>query len=378
MRLAILLLLAGSWIAASALLVDRATNYSWSLWLEHWTGDIRTALFSYRPKRQHETVVLVTINDDTMQPYPYRSPIDRSLLSNLVKAIDTAGPRAIGLDFLFLKPTEKHKDDELIATLRKTKARLVIAGADQRVELSPAQAAYQKRFIKESGAIAGYANLLTGGDRTVRYVARSSDPQFPVSFATALTNPSAKSPPNGPQRIAWMLSPHDGNNRFFSVPAHLLVTPEGKSPPVGMALLSRLKDKIVLIGGDFPDIDRHQVPMFAWRGESEEIAGMLIHAQVAAQIVDGREKQHLGRSSLLVAFAFLALAGLFFGLRHGFVAVSLYATTASIVVVATDMLLFQFMDRILPFGACVAALVMGVIGGNLLRRVLPLFLPAQS
>jgi len=94
---------------------------------------------------------------------------------------------------------------------------------------------------------------------------------------------------------------------------------------------------------------------------------MLIHAQVAAQLLDGRRIEHVGRHVLLGIFGVLATLGLWFGLRHGLVAVSLYATTASVVVVAADILVFRFFDRIIPFGACLAALLLGVFGGIILR-----------
>lgn len=108
-RMALLVAVALAWTAASAWLLAGATDYSWALWLEHRTGDIRTALFSHRPKKQHPDIALVTIDDATMQPYPYRSPVDRGLLANLVGELDKAGARAIGLDFLFLKPTERRR-----------------------------------------------------------------------------------------------------------------------------------------------------------------------------------------------------------------------------------------------------------------------------
>jgi CHASE2 domain-containing sensor protein len=368
LRLAFVLLLAGGWVAGTAWSVTRATDYSWALWLEHWTGDIRTALFSHRPKRMHSQVAIVTINDETMQPYTYRSPIDRRLLARLVTGLDNAGARAIGLDFLFLKQTEPGKDAELVSAILNARSRVIVAAGDKRIGLNPAQSKYQATFLKESRAIGGYANLLTGGDRIVRYVARPEDPAFTKSFAVALAKPDAQPPANGPRRIAWSLTPHAGKPRFFTMAAHLLVAPNGQVTPAAPILLKTyFKDKIVIIGGDFPDVDRHQVPMLSWRGEDDEIAGMLIQAQIAAQLLDNRSIEHLNRNVLTGVFGFLALLGLWFGLRHGFVAVSLYATTASLLVVATDMALFHFMDRIIPFGACLAALLLGVAGGVLLR-----------
>lgn len=367
LRIAASLVLAAAWIAGTTWGVTQATNYSWALWLEHWTGDIRTGLFSHRPESQHDQIALIAVDDKTMHPYPYRSPIDRQLLANLVAELDKAGVRAIGLDFLFFKPTEPAKDDKLVAAIRQARTRVVVAVGDSRVGLLPAQAKYQNAFLAASGAIAGYANLLTDSDRIVRYVARPEDPAFQKSFAVALAKPDAAPTASGRRRIAWSLSPRNRDERFFSIPAYLLVTPQGGATEVAGNLLAQFKDKVVIVGGDFPDLDRHQIPMLTWYGEEDEIPGMLIHAQVAAQLLDGRAIRHLDRDLLYGLFAALAALGMWFGLRHGFVAVSLYATTASVLVVAADFAVYHFVDRIIPFGACLAALLLGVAGGVVLR-----------
>ncbi len=188
-RIAALFALIAGWAGGTGWLLARASEVSFALWLEHWTGDFRTALLSHRPKRQHPKVALVTITDETMQPFAYRSPIDRGLLGDLVTMLDGAGAKAIGLDFLFLKPTEPAKDKALVAAIGKARTRVVVAVADRRVSLNPAQRDYQNSFLARSGARAGYANLLTGGDRVVRYIAAPGDPAFPKSFAAALVSP---------------------------------------------------------------------------------------------------------------------------------------------------------------------------------------------
>ncbi len=367
-RIAALLALIVGWSAGTGFLLARASEASFALWLEHWTGDFRTALLSHRPKRQHDKVALVAITDETMQPYPYRSPVDRGLLGDLVQMIDTAGAKAIGLDILFLKPTEPDKDTALMAAISGANTRVVVAVADRRVELTAAQRDYQSMFLARSGARAGYANLLTGGDRIVRYIAAPGEPAFPKSFAAALVTPNFSVPPvTGHRRIAWMLSPHDGNERFFSIPAHLLVSASGKATALAPALLQRFKDKVVIIGAQFPDIDRHQVPMLTWRGEDDEVAGMLIQAQVAAQFVDGRDIRHVERDALWALLGGLAFLGVWFGMRYGLIATSLYASAASAIVILSDMMLFHFFSLIIPFGACLAAMAAGVGGGVLLR-----------
>lgn len=370
LRITVLLALIAGWAAGTGWALARASEVSFALWLEHWTGDLRTALLSHRPKRQHDKVALVTLTDETMQPYPYRSPIDRRLLAGLVDMLDGAGAKAIGFDFLFLKPTEAEKDKALVDRIKRAKTRVVVAIADQRVALNAAQRDYQNTFLARSGARAGYANLLTGGDRIVRYIASPGEPAFPKSFAAALVSPDVKVPPvTGHRRIAWLLSPHDGNERFFSIPAHLLIGASGKATAVAPALLSRFKDKFVIVGAQFPDIDRHQVPMLTWRGEKDEVSGMLIHAQVAAQFIDGRDVRHVERNALWALLGGLAFLGVWFGMRHGIVAVSLYASAASAIVLAADMMLFHFFSLIIPFGACLGAMMAGVAGGVLLRII---------
>ena len=353
--------------------VLRASDHAWSLWLEHWTGDKRTALFAYRPETQHPNIALVTITHETMAAYPYRLPINRSLLAALVTALDNAGARTIGLDFLFLKSTEPRRDDELVAAIKASNTPVVVAAADKRVALKPRFYGYQKEFLAKTGAVPGYANLQTGGDNIVRYVSPPSDPMFPVSFARALVVPQAKSEDVvGRRRIAWSGLPKDGNERFFAIPAHVLLSPTGSLTPVAPALLGRFKDKIVIIGGDFVDVDRHETPMQAWQSH-EDVAGMTIHAQVAAQMLDGRAIVHLARPYLLALFIALAFFAAWFGVRHGFLAYSLYASAASIMVVCGDIVLYRFSQTIIPFGGCLLALVLGVLCGLLLRRFRHLF-----
>jgi len=368
LRIIALLALVAGWAGGAGYLLTRATDVSFALWLEHWTGDLRTGLMSYRPKRQHDGIALVQITDETMQPYAYRSPIDRGLLARLITLLDEAGAKAIGLDFLFLKPTEPEKDKVLVSAIRRAKTRVVVAVGDRRVGLTPAQRDYQNAFVARSGARAGYANLLTGGDRIVRYVAAPDDPSFPKSFAAQMVAPEVSVPSGrGHRRIAWMLSPLDGNERFFALPAHLLVTASGQVTAVAPALLPRFKGRRVIVGAVFPDIDQHEVPMLPWRGEDDEIPGMLIHAQVIAQLLDGRHVDHVSQRSLWTLLTVLTAVGVWFGLRRGLVAVSLYASAASAVVIVTDLALFHFYGLIIPFGACLAAMAAGVAGGVLLR-----------
>ena len=72
-------------------------------YIENWFGDLRVALVTPRQPASDEVVVL-TINDDTLSTFPYRSPVSRAFLAELVTLLNQKGVKAIGLDILFDHP----------------------------------------------------------------------------------------------------------------------------------------------------------------------------------------------------------------------------------------------------------------------------------
>ncbi len=364
----VLALVGLGWIAGSVVAVEYGAQHSWLFWLEHWTGDWRTMLFSDRPKGQHPKIAVVKVTEQTLEKYPYRAPVDRGLVARLVTAIDQVEPAAIAIDFLFLKPTEPAKDDQLVRAIRSAKARVVLAVGDNRVELSDTQRAYQADMLKKSGAEPGFANLLTGGDHIVRFIAPPADRAYPKSFAVAAAKPDAVVA-DGPRRIAWLLRPDDGNERFFAVPAHLLAAPEQEPQPSNAATLAQfLRGKVVFIGADLIGIDRHLTPLASWE-KDDEMPGVLIHAHVAAQLLDGRNVRRVDAEVLRAVYGLLVVIGFLIGLRYGSVGYSLYFGTTTLALAAIDIGLFIGMRQFLPFGACLTALVVGLIGGIVVRRL---------
>jgi adenylate cyclase len=369
LRWLIVVLVATGWGFAAALAVDYTARNSFLLWLEHWSGDWRTAHFADRKSSQHPDVAVITVTEETLNAFPYRSPVDRAYVARLAAALDRVGARAIGLDFLMIRPTEPEKDAQLTQTLKQLKTPIVIAAGDTRAGLTPDELAYQARFIRETGATPGFANLLTGGDRIVRFLATPvPDGQVPLSFAQALAAPTSK-PLREPRRIAWLLKPRDNSDTFLTLPAHLLAPPALSGPSPTEAVFGRLlKGKIVIIGADLADVDRHFTPLPDWEGEVQP--GAFLQAQVVAQILDGRDILRLRHDLLMALYAFLAFLGLYFGIRHGALAYSLYGSGALLSVAALDIVLFVTTRQFIPFGACVLALTLGLIGGLLIRRLL--------
>src|SRR5215467_4042935 len=112
-------LLFGMTFALAMTLVFQAAIL-WSplrLRLEHQLADWRTALMSDRGRTQHPRLAIVLIDDKTLSREPYTLPIDRRILARLVRALDELGAKAIGLDFLFYRPTEPDKDAELASAI---------------------------------------------------------------------------------------------------------------------------------------------------------------------------------------------------------------------------------------------------------------------
>lgn len=355
-----------------------ASRTSWLAWLEHSSGDWRTTALSDRNTTQHKGVVLIAITEETLDAFPYRLPVDREFLARVVTAVDKAGAFSIGLDFLFVRPTEPAKDAALIAALKQARTPVVIAAGDSRADLSPAQYAYQDEFIAKSGAKAGYANLLTAGDQVVRYLAPPADGgKFPLSFAEELAARRAVQrsySPRGPLgiplpvpiggepiRIAWLLKPKDGSDTFPILPAHLIAS------PAAAALTGLLKDRVAIIGTMIPDADRHQTPLPEW--ESGDTAGVFVQAQVVAQIIDGRSIHHLSEAWLALLLFCLALPAVIVARRYGFRTISLFSGVATLFVVLLDFAVFHFARQVIPFGACLTALALGAASGALLDRL---------
>ncbi|MEZ5845044.1 MAG: CHASE2 domain-containing protein [Hyphomicrobiaceae bacterium] len=349
-----------------------ASRTSWLAWLEHWSGDWRTAALSDRPATQHRGVAIVAITEETLDQLPYRIPVDRGLLARVVSAIDRAGAKAIGLDLLFVRPTEPAKDEALVVALKTARARVAIAAGDGRAGLTAAQIAYQDAFIARTGARPGYANLLTGGDQIVRYLAPPGDDgKVPESFAEALAGRAAERrayAPRGPLgiplplpvagepiRIAWLLKPSDGSDAFPVLPAHVLATPAG-------GVLGRLlKDRLVIVGTMLPDVDRHLTPLPEWEGD--EVAGVIVQAQVAAQIADGRSVRHVSEGWLALLLFALALPAVIVARRYGIRTISIFSGGATLAVLLLDLAVFHFARQVIPFGACLTALAVGAAGG---------------
>lgn len=337
------------------------------LGLEQWTSDLRTAILSPSPPRQHPGLAVIAVTEDTLARYPYREPVDRGLLAGLIRTADAAGASVIALDFRIDQPTEPAKDAELLDAIRKAKAPVVLGAADERVPLSESQESYQRHFIAQSERPAGYLNLSIDGDDVVR---SSAGPGFGSlwdrPFAGLVAEASGK-PARGPGRIAWLKPPLNGNDTFAVYPAHLIY-PASAAAGAGLQIDAYLRGRVVLIGALLPGVDEHQTPLTMIDGGL--MPGVLLQAQMIAERLDGRRVYDVTGLPLFLVLTAVAFSSFVLGWLYRLKRFNAAVTVlAALCLLLVDILAFQLLKLTFPFGTALIATLASVTSGHVLELV---------
>lgn len=223
-------------------------------------------------------IVVVSIDEQSLATLPYRSPIDRKFLAELIGHIGKGNPRAIGIDILFDQPSEKAKDLELLKTLRSAEAPIILAYASEADGLTARQTQFINSMLRQLQA--GHVSLSRDAfDGIVRHWPHPlNQPTRSLLFARAIANAggSTSSAPAG--RITFYRNEAGTPFNFATYPAHA-----AKLLPYQW-----FQNKIVLIGATLPNIDQHQTPFTTTAGiEVGAIYGVKIHAHMIAQLLHG-------------------------------------------------------------------------------------------
>ena len=191
-------------VLATLLVAEIVPRYAPGLLrFEHILGDVRTAYFSDRLPSQHPHVAIVSITDETLKDSKVRQPIDRALLARLVDTVDAAGAKVIGIDILSARTPPADNESLFIDAIRRARAAVVLAAADERIPLPKAHLDHQTRFIAATGRPAGYVNLATERDWVIRFKAQPlQGSPYPKSFAALLTENFGAKPDLFYRRIA--------------------------------------------------------------------------------------------------------------------------------------------------------------------------------
>lgn len=225
-------------------------------------------------------VVVIGITEETLAAFPYRSPIDRGFLADVVDALARKGVAAIGLDVVLDRPTEPAKDAALQRALRRTDVPVVAISVAPDTPMAPGRRRFLNRFL--AGVRTGNANLVRDRfDDVVRdhlpVHPLTGLPSFPAAIAAALDVPV----PDRPFPIDWRRSGR-GLHAAPDVPVY-------PAEAVGLLPVAWLKGKVALIGSLIPGSDEHRTLASAFGRPS---FGVEIHAQVVSQLLHHRAVPH--------------------------------------------------------------------------------------
>ena len=256
--------------AVGALVVE---DLAFLKYVDRFIADWETAaLLPHQP--QDPDIVIVAINDETLQQFPYSTPVDRAFLSDVLETLASRSPRAIGLDILLSQPTEPEKDERLRRTLDTIKVPLVVSYADEEGIVNTAQREFLDDFVPER--LRGLSALGADQFDTVRWIYPGHvgrNGRWIPSFDRALAASVGVQTPAEMTDIVWHGLPGNGVPPFRVFPAHVVAALPG----------AWLKDKVILVG---TTADRHRTA-FATIFERGE--GMLpaveIHADGVAQLL---------------------------------------------------------------------------------------------
>lgn len=290
--------------------------------LDKHLGDWRIALGSPRAKEQRKDIAVVLVTEETLLDYESRSPIDRILIAELVRALDAAGAKVIALDFLF----DRHSrhDSHLLAALRETRAPVVLTAIDRRIDAPPDTFAMQDAFLQKAGKPYGHVllerkiGMMAASDGNVRSIAPPYE-NGPRAFAEVIAKATGSDRGPASRTISWLHPPSASEPLFVTleVPRHA----EGSLRPALAGLLPRswleyVKDRVVMVGASMVDRDRHATPLSVM--DRTPTHGVFIQAQALAQILDGnRDIRVLPDGLTFLATMAVTFACLIVGLRQG-------------------------------------------------------------
>jgi adenylate cyclase len=221
-------------------------------------------------------VIVIAITDDTLEQFPYRSPIDRAFLADLIDALARHGAAAVGLDVVLDQPTEPVKDAELRRALLRTDIPVVAISIAPDTTMTADRRHFLDTFL--TGVRTGDANLAR--DR-FDDVIRDHVPLHPAtglpSFPAAIASTLGASIPGRPFPIEWRRSGR-GSNSAPDVPVY-------PAESIGLLPGNWLKGKVALIGSLIPGSDEHRTLASSFGQPS---FGVEIHAQVVSQLLHRR------------------------------------------------------------------------------------------
>ncbi len=242
---------------------------------------------------------------ETLAATAKRSPLDRAILARALANLDDMGAKAIGIDVLIDQP--QPEDAQLLTALKAMKTpvwQAYATSSESGIEVEE----WQQRFLDQwFGQLAGSNVRPT----SIRFEPDSDDvarrwpslpPGLPPFMPLALGGLQSTSSYQG--SIIYELPANPEFRPFASLQIDRFA-----DPAFAPLLASQVKGRIVLIGGDLPDVDRFDTP--ASRFDGSTTSGLEVHATMLAQALDGNFPRQVGRTGLWTLAILVVLCGAF-------------------------------------------------------------------
>ncbi|HEY5237387.1 MAG TPA: adenylate/guanylate cyclase domain-containing protein [Rhizomicrobium sp.] len=236
---------------------------------------------------QDPDIVILGVTEETLRLFPYRAPLDRAFLSNLLTALDARHVRGIVLDYLLDQPTEPDKDAQLKKTLTAIKAPLVVSYTDSPNVVTDEQRAFLDSYVPQS--LRGYANVSEDQFDVARSVfpgAVARNGRYLMSLPRAMAAKLGVKTSAAQVPIVWRA-------QWLKRPGEPKLDATFKEWPAQTAQFlpaAWLKDKIVMIGSDMTLVDRHRTPFATVFANGEGLLpGVTIQAHMLSQLLNHRQ-----------------------------------------------------------------------------------------
>jgi adenylate cyclase len=275
--------------------------------LENKVADIRVAAMQ-RPMPASEDVVVVAVNEETLSAFPYRSPVDRGFLADLITQLSGKGAKVIGVDIIVDQPTEAEKDARLKQVLDTVETPLFMSYTSAPNVVNEDQLAFLNAFVRPEQR--AEANLLSDPfDGLVRRInpggemkngRRVDTDRHPAGFVRKAVTLFGGAAPLSATEIAWRPRPDAESLPFPSFPAHFVsVLPD-----------EFFRGKIVLIGATLSITDRHRTPLsIIDDGDQGNMPGVFIQAHGISQILEKRAPPRMPFNGIIALTALFAALG---------------------------------------------------------------------
>jgi adenylate cyclase len=257
------------------------------------------------PVDEDKRILMIAYDQETLAQTAKRSPLDRAILARALANIDGLGARAIGIDILIDQP--QPEDPQLFAALRAMKTPVYFAYSTSVAnagDIEDWQQTFLDKWMAELDGTNIHRASIRGGADTDN-VMRQWPPHaegLPTFMPIALTGLTQFANYEG--SVLYRMPVNVERNVFAKFPIQLFA-----EPAVAQAFAEQVKGRIVLIGGDLPDVDRFSTP--ETRVNDKTTSGLEILATETAQLLDGRMPGRVGGVMLWVLAVLVVMAGMF-------------------------------------------------------------------